>query len=189
MASRVPPRETTTRLPAKSCWAIAAAHSGAVMRRSTNSAISSGSGRRPGPESRPVRRPEAGSLTTMPWRRRVATLSTVAALCHIPVCIAGASSTGADVARIVVVRRSSAWPLAIRAMRSAVAGATTTMSARSAKRTCSTLATSSNTSVWTGCPLSASHVGRPTNSRAALVGTTWTSWPASERSRKSRHAL
>lgn len=179
----------TTRFPARSCWAIAAAHSGTVMRRSTNSAISSGSGRRPGPESRPVRRPVAGALTTRPWRRKVATLSTVAAFCHIPVCIAGASSTGADVARTVVVRRSSAWPPARRAKRSAVAGATTMASARSAKRICSTSGTSSKTSVWTGCPLSASHVGRPTNSRAALVGTTWTSWPTSERSRASRHAL
>jgi phosphopantothenoylcysteine decarboxylase/phosphopantothenate--cysteine ligase len=57
-----------------SCWAIAAAHSGTVMRRSTNSAISSGSGRRPGPESRPVRRPVAVAQQDLAGKRVVISL-------------------------------------------------------------------------------------------------------------------
>ena len=72
--------------------------------------ISSGSGSRPAPLSAPVSRPDAGSSTTAPRRRSVATLSTVAGCCHISVCIAGANSTGHRAVSSVAVSRSSARP-------------------------------------------------------------------------------
>ena len=50
--------------------------------------------------------------------------ATVAGFDHIAGCIAGTMSFGAVLARIVFVRRSSALPWAIRAIKSAVAGAT-----------------------------------------------------------------
>ena len=68
--------------------------------------------------------------------------------------------------------RSSACPVAARASRSAVAGATITSSACLPTATCATWSTSSKTSVVTGWPDRASQVARPTNSSAARVGTT-----------------
>ena len=53
----------------------------------------------------------------------------VAACSHIFTFIAGAISTGLSVAMSAVVARSFAMPAAILAIRSAVAGATTTRSA------------------------------------------------------------
>ena len=50
--------------------------------------------------------------------------------------MAGATSTGADVAMMVVVSGSSASPAAILAMVCTVAGAITTISARRARATC-----------------------------------------------------
>ena len=68
--------------------------------------------------------------------------------------IAGTSSTGALVAMIVVVSRSSAMPLATLPMKLAVAGATMQRSARSAREmwpiSCSVIRLKS--SVWTGLP-------------------------------------
>ena len=125
--------------------------------------------------SLPVSRPSAGSTTTTPRPRSVATLAAVAGCSHISVCMAGASTTGHRAVSRVLVSRSSASPWAAFAIRSAVAGATTTRSADCPIRTCGTSWTSSHTSVDTGLPDSAAHVGAPTNSSAAAVGTTVTS--------------
>src|SRR5680860_239650 len=100
--------------------------------------MSWGSGSLPRPVSAPVRRPEAGSITCTPRDRRVATLATVAGCSHISVCIAGASTTGQRAVSRVLVSRSSASPCAALAIRSAVAGATTTRSACWPRRTCGT---------------------------------------------------
>ena len=105
----------------------------------------------------------------------VATLACVAGCSHISVCIAGANTTGQWAVSRVVVSRSSASPAAARASRSAVAGATTTRSAVLPICTWGTRGTSDQTSVETGLPDRASHVGAPTNRSAAAVGTTVTS--------------
>ena len=134
---------------------------------------------RPGPESVPVSRPWAGCNTVIPRLRKVSTLAWVAGLHHISVCIAGATTMGHVATRQELVNRSSARPWARRASRSAVAGAMTMRSASWPSRTCCTLSTSSKTSVLTGWCERASKVGAPTNLRAAGVGTTRTSTPAS----------
>ena len=79
------------------------------------------------------------------------------------------------------VELASGWtdPATARAIRSAVAGATTTRSACWPKRTWGTSETSSNTPVCTGLPDSASKVAAPTNLSADSVGTTRTECPAS----------
>ncbi len=187
--SLVPPALTNTRLPARSRAAITSASWGRANSARATWWMSGGSGSRPGPESAPVSRPTAGSSTTMPRERRVATLAWVAACDHISVCIAGAISTGQSAVSNTLVSRSSARPLAARASRSAVAGATTTRSACRPSLTCGTSWASSNTVVCTGWPDSAAHVVSPTNSRALRVGTTTTSCPASVNIRSSRHAL
>ena len=151
--------------------------------------ISSASGSRPAPLSAPVSRPDAGSRTTAPRRRRVATFSTVAGCNHISVCMAGANSTGQRAVSSVAVSRSSARPATARANRSAVAGATTTRSASWPIRTCGTSWTSSKTPVCTGWPESASKVAAPMNRSADRVGTTRTAWPASVSWRTTVHAL
>src|SRR5581483_11785956 len=75
------------------------------------------------------------------------------------------------------------------AIRSAVAGATTTRSADWPSRTWGTSATPVQASVVTGCPDSAAQVTSPTKRRASGVGTTRTSCPDSVSSRSSSHAL
>ena len=55
--------------------------------------------------------------------------------------------------------------------------------------TCGTASTRVHTSEATGLPLSAAQVGAPTNSSAAAVGTTVTSWPDSVNRRSSSHDL
>ncbi len=72
----------------------------------------------------------------MPRDLSVATLACVAGLAHMTRFMAGASAMGAEVARHKVVSRSSAWPVARRAMKSAVAGAMTTKSAQRASSMC-----------------------------------------------------
>ena len=187
--SRVPPAETTTRSPARSCAGAPPCSSRRASRSPARAKISAGSGSRPLPVSAPVRRPSAGSMTTAPRERSVATLAWVAGCSHISVCIAGANTTGQRAVSSVLVSRSSASPWAAFAIRSAVAGATTTSSASWPIRTCGTSWTSAHTSVLTGLPDSAAHVGAPTNSSAAAVGTTVTSWPDSVNSRSSSQAL
>ena len=117
-------------------------------------------------------------MTVRPRSRSTVTLSRVAGLSHIWVCIAGAKTTGASVVRIVAVSRSSARPARTRASRSAEAGATRTSSAHSATATCSTAAGSSKTPVDTVCPLIAASAGAPMKRSADSVATTLTSCPA-----------
>ena len=95
----------------------------------TAAKISSGSARRPGPNSPQAMAPSAGSTNDTPSAFRVATLRWVAGCSHIRTFIAGAINTGLSVASRVVEARSPARPLAALAIRSAVAGATTTRSA------------------------------------------------------------
>jgi hypothetical protein len=80
-------------------------------------------------------------------------------------------------------------PAAARASRSAVAGATMTRSAVWPSLTCGTSATPVQTSVVTGSPDSADHVGSPTKRRASGVGITRTECPDSFSSRSSSQAL
>jgi len=128
-------------------------------------------------------------MTSTPRSRRVRTLSAVAGLSHISVCMAGARRMGHRAASRVLVSRLSAIPARILAMVSAVAGATTMASAQPPWRTWATCAASSVISVWTGLPVSASQVALPTMSRARGVGITVTSAPASCRRRTSVQAL
>ena len=180
----MPPAETTTWRPARS-WPAAPRGQRSRQRRRSRPARAAG----PCRVSAPVSRPSAGSRTSTPRSRSVATLARVAACSHISVCIAGARTTGHRAVSSVLVSRSSARPCAALAIRSAVAGATTTRSADWPIRTCGTSCTSSHTSAETGLPDSAAHVGAPTNLRAAAVGTTVTSWPDSVRRRSSSQAL
>ena len=82
--------------------------------------------------------------------------------------MAGASAIGAEVARHKVVRRSSAWPVARRAMKSAVAGAIITKSAQRASSMCDIAfsASGSHRSLRTSRPETAWKVIGVTNSRA-----------------------
>ena len=112
-------------------------------------------------------------------------LATVAGCCHISVCMAGAISTGALVASSVVPSRSEASPAAMDAIVLAVAGATTTRSARWPSATWRTSGTSSCTEVVTRLREIASQVGSPTNRSASSVGTTCTSCPSSTKRRTS----
>ena len=184
-ASRVPPALITMRWPARS-FVMAS-----PRRRTSRAAatIAGGSGSRPGPESAPVRRPTAGSNTRMPRSRRDCTLACVAGCCHISVCMAGAIMIGQVAVSRVLVRRSSASPWVALAMRSAVAGTTSTRSADLPSRTCGTACTPRHTVVETGLPDRAAHVASPTNFKADAVGTTVTSHPASVRPRKTSQAL
>jgi hypothetical protein len=191
--SRVPPALTVTVRPARGRTAGSGDPGTASWRPWTRaraaSKIASGSGSLPGPESEPVSLPLAGSRTVTPLPRSVSTLAWVAACCHISVCMAGAKSTGPPAIRSVLVRRSPACPVAARASRSAVAGATTIKSASCPSRTWFTRWTSSKTLLLTGLPERASQVATPTNRVAASVGMTVTSWPASVKSRRSDATL
>ncbi len=184
--SRVPPALITTCRPARSRPSPCGPR--ASTRRQV-SKISAGSGKRPFPVSTPVRRPTAGSMTTAPRRRSVATFSWVAGCSHISVCIAGTKITGQRAVRRVLVSRSSARPWAALASMSVVQGATTTRSADWPMRTCGTSWTDSQTSVEAGLPERAAQVASPTKCRDAAVGTTRTSCPDSVNRRSSSHAL
>jgi hypothetical protein len=107
------------------------------------SKIAGGSARRPGPNSPQAMAPLSGPTKATPSALRVSMLRWVAGCSHIRTFMAGAISTGLSVASRVVEARSPARPLAALAIRSAVAGATTT---RSAER---------DSSIW---PISASSV-------------------------------
>ncbi len=169
-ASWVPPALTTTCRPARSRARTASTVAGSSSSEAATAAMSKASGRRPGPVSVPVRRPEAGSMTRTPRSRSVATLACVAGCCHISVCMAGTIRTGQRAVSRTLVSRSSARPDAARASRSAVAGATTTRSAVWPMRTWGTSVTASKTPVWTGLPERAAHVVSPTKVRAFASG-------------------
>ena len=123
--SRVPPAVTITVFPER-------------VFPKQKSTICSTSGILPTPESSPVSRPDAGSITRIPRLERVSTLLLVARFNHISECIAGTSTTGALLAKIAFVSRSSARPVASRERKDAVAGATTIRSACCPSSTCLT---------------------------------------------------
>ena len=93
------------------------------------------------------------------------------------VFIAGTHNTGACVANSTVVTRSLAKPFAARAMRFAVAGATSTKSAQSASSIWPTRPSSaaSNKVERTGRPLTVAKLSSVTKAEAASVVMTWTS--------------
>ena len=101
--------------------------------------------------------------------------------------IAGATTTGADVARQAAVTVSLAIPLAIAPSQRAVAGATTIASAVSATTMCPIRWSGSRprTSVSTAWRDSASNVRGATNAVAAGVSMTTTSAPSARRRRTS----
>ena len=171
---------------------------------STSAMMASTSASRPGPESPEASGPSSGPTKRSPRERSVRTLACVAAAFHICASIAGAITSGAAVASTNDVSASGASPCTSRAIRSAVAGASTTASATSATSTCSTwpriLPTDSigsskrgfwspHSSVTTGLPESAWNVSGVTNSHAALVITTRTVAPRSRSRRTSSQAL
>ena len=84
---------------------------------------------RPGPNSPQAMSPSSGPTLWMPSLRKSARLRCVAGWFHIRTFIAGAINTCLSVAISKVEARSFACPPAIFAIRSAVAGATTTRSA------------------------------------------------------------
>src|SRR4029077_17790413 len=100
--------------------------------------------------------------------------------------MAGATATGAEVARHSVASRSSAWPPARRARKSALAGAISTTSAQRASSMwpIAASAAGSHSSLRTLRPETAWKVVAVTNSRAAAVITPWTPAP-----RRSHHHL
>ncbi len=104
MGSRVPPAVTTTLIPDMHRSLVS------VSRLMAAAKMSSGSGRRPGPLSAPVRRPSSGFMTVTPRLRNVATFDCVAGCCHISVCIAGAMRTGQRAVNSTLLSRSSASP-------------------------------------------------------------------------------
>src|SRR5439155_811230 len=142
---------------------------GAVVggRRSA-STISSMSGNRPLPLSPEASAPVSGSSTVTPRRRKVATLAVTAACSHMPPSMAGTMSTGARAASKSVVRKSSAMPCAAFASTFAVAGATMTAWARSARATCSTASALCGSKRFesTARPDRVRNVSGPKNSRA-----------------------
>ena len=103
----------------------------------------------------------------------------------------GASRTGATVASTTALTGQSAMPAAMRAIRLAVAGATTTRSAPSATWMwpISDSWVRSNRSVATGLPERVWKVSGPTNSLARAVITTRTLAPALVSRRTSSTAL
>ena len=121
----------------------------------------------------------------MPSPRKVARLRCVAGWSHMRTFIAGAISTGVSVANNRVEARSFATPLAILAIRSAVAGATTTRSATRLSWICPISASSprSNKSRYSFCPANAETDKGVTNSSPARVSTGVTVAPRSRRRR------
>ena len=153
--------------------------------------IASTSGRRPGPNSPQAIAPTSGAITATPRACKVATLARVAACSHIRTFIAGAQSTGLSVASNSVVARSLARPPAMRAIRSAVAGQTTTRSAARLSWICPISASRvrSNRAVCTGFSDSAASVIAVTKCAPASVSTQVTTAPALRNPRTSSQAL
>jgi hypothetical protein len=117
--------------------------------------------------------------------------STTAACSNMFTFMAGATRTGARVASKSVESASSAIPCAILPRTLAVAGATRSSSAASARLMCvmSLSAPRANWSRNTGCRERASKVMGLTNCVAFRVITTWTSAPRFSSSRNTSQAL
>ena len=134
---------------------------------------------RPAPVWRQESQPVPGWMTDTPSASSWATFRCTAGFAHIAAFMAGAMSTGHSAHSSSVVSRSSAAPAAAFASTSAVAGATTTRSARVASSIWapSGKAAGSNDREATGRPVSAANVAAPTNSRAFVVSTAVTRAP------------
>ena len=154
-----------------------------------HSISSSGSSIRPGPVSPHACGPSAGPSSVMPSARRVAKLRWVVGFCHMDWFIAGARITGADVARQTVLSRSEARPAARRAIKSALAGATTMVSAQrpSSMWPIPDSASGSSRVSRTGRPLSACRVSGAIKAFAAWVIITCT-WAPCLHSRRTSSA-
>src|SRR5690606_5682389 len=153
--------------------------------------IATGSRMRPGPDSPSASGPSSGPMTCTPRSRSVAMLACVAGCSHMRWFMAGATATGAVVARHRVATRSSARPWASLAMVLAVAGATITCCAQraSSRWPIAASAPASHSEVRTGRCDAAWKVWAPTNRCAASVIATCTVAPASRRRRTSSTAL
>ena len=130
-----------------------------------------------------ARYPSPGSTIRTPRLRRISRFACVAGWFHMLTFMAGATTTGAVVARYNVVRKSLAMPCANFARMSAVAGTTSNASIAWATAMCSTAESmlgwafsspAENISVMTFSPESAAKVSGRTNSCAALVMMTCT---------------
>jgi hypothetical protein len=134
--------------------------------------------------------PTSGPTNRTPSALRVVRFLWVAGWFHIRTFMAGTISTGVSVARRRVVARSFARPAAARAIRSAVAGATTMRSAERDSRICPISASSvrEKRSVWTLSSHRAARERGVTNLDPASVRTGRTAMPR-PRSRRtsSRH--
>src|SRR5690606_15007913 len=95
----------------------------------------------------------------------------------------GAMSTGELLASNIACRKSSAMPIEARAMNDAVAGATMTISARSATVMWSSAVPGSQSELCTGLRVTASNVGTPMNRVAPCESTTSTFAPRTVSSR------
>ena len=203
MASAVPPALTTTWRPSRSASRTGAvrggraagsgcAHGRSPMAATTASTISGRSARRPMPDCPDASEPISGGTSAYPKSRcRRSTLSRVARWVHMSPSIAGATTTGAEVARQAAVTVSLAIPFAIAPSQRAVAGAITSASAVSATTMCPIRRSGSRprTSVSTAWPERASKVSGPTNAAADGVSMTMTSAPSARRRRTSSTAL
>jgi hypothetical protein len=127
----------------------------------------------------------------MPSALSWATLRCVAGFSHISTFIAGASTSGQRRATHSAASRSSARPCTTRAMKSAVAGATTTKPRSRDSSMCpiESATRASHRSVHTGWPDSACRVAVPMKRVAASVIATRTSAPALISRRVSSAAL
>ena len=102
----------------------------------TCSAKASGSGIRPRPTSPQACEPASGIMTCTPSSTKVFKFRCVAFAAHICWFMAGATHTGALVAKYKVLSKSSARPAANLASVSQLAGATKTKSAQRANSIC-----------------------------------------------------
>ena len=182
----MPPAETTTWRPARS--SVRRRRGRAPRGRASK--ISAGSGSRPLPVSLPVSRPSAGSMTSAP---RCAQGGDVGlgggVLPHLGVhrgrehdrAAGGQQGVGEQVVGQPV--RGLGQQVGGRRGDHHQVGAPA-RSARAAPR-----GRRSTRRSATGLPDSAAQVGAPTNSSAAAVGTTVTSWPDSVKRRSSSQAL
>src|SRR5580692_1683424 len=187
--SRVGPAVINTVSPTNSCDAPSASNVAAT--------IASFSARRPGPVMPQARYPVPGSTILTPRFFRISRFACVAGLSHMLTFMAGATTTGAVVARNRVPRKSLAMPWANLARTSAVAGTTSSASIDCATAMCSTAESifgcsaepAPNMSVMTFSPESAAKVRGRINSWAARVMTTCTRTPRSCSSRTISAAL
>ena len=154
--------------------------------------MSAGSISRPAPIQPQASSPRSGpTVVTRAFPSNRVRFACVTGFVHMFTFMAGASKTGARVASTTAASRSSAIPAAIRAMKSAVAGATTSRSASSASLMWPISASDagSNRSSATGAPDRVCSVSGAMNRVAASVITTRTVAPALTNSRQSSAAL